>query len=264
MTQLGEGVDVASFATQNHKENSCPFCAEDKPADGQNKLDNDASKLRSACHEEDCLGLPEPGGSTMWCVVYTHPETGVQDISEVRTNPHHCIPGDASLKGHKILEAIKKDEGTITADIGYDVNGRPNGIWLPTIIEHFYAGYTNVDPIAGISWGSLSKDYPNEQFSMAEAAMYESRRQFHDAHPDYSLHVTGRLDKLFDKLILRKQQCPVAGPKAKPNVPPPFALVHWLNALSHAMASHLSNEPTRWKDPIFTSRHAKEFRTKLN
>jgi A nuclease family of the HNH/ENDO VII superfamily with conserved AHH len=270
MTQLGEGVDVAVLSIDKHKDDTCPFCAEDPPADGQNKLDNSSSTLRTACHSGDCLGMAEPGagapGSPQWSVVYTHPTTGQQEISAVRNNPHHCIPGRASLKGHfqhPILEAIEKSKGTITADIGYDVNGRKNGVWLPTIIEHFYAGYSNVDPVAGISWGRLTRQYPMQQFSMAEAAMYEARRQFHDAHPDYSDHVKGRLDKLMDKLVSRKMSCPEAGPKAKPNVPPPYALVQWLDALSHTMASHLSNDPKRWKDPIFTSRHARAFHDKL-
>jgi hypothetical protein len=143
------------------------------------------------------------------------------------------------------------------------VNGRENGIWLPTIVEHFYGGYMNVDPIAGITWGNLSKKYKEEQFSMAEAAMYETSRQFHDAHPDYNEHAKQRLDKLFDKLILRKQSCPEAGPAAKPNVPPPFGLVRWLHALSRGLGGLLQGSALRWRDPIFTSRHAKAFQEKL-
>jgi hypothetical protein len=270
MTQLGESVAIGMLSIDKHKKDTCPFCADDPPADGTNKLENSSSELRSACHAGDCLGLPEPDagvpGGPQWSVVYTHVKTGQEDISKVRNNPHHCIPGRASLKGnfeHKILDAIEKNKGTITSDIGYDVNGSGNGIWLPTIIEHFYAGYTNVDPVAGVSWGRLTRQYPDHQFSMAEAAMFEAKRQFHDAHPDYSEHVKGRLDKLLDKVIARKKSCPEAGPKAKPNVPPPYALVRWMDALSHSMASHLSNDPKRWKDPIFTSRHAKAFHDKL-
>ncbi|MBN1602713.1 MAG: AHH domain-containing protein [Chitinispirillaceae bacterium] len=266
MSQFGEATAISAIQTDKHNDKTCPFCAEDKPQSKKNDLNNNASDLRTSCKTGDCLGHPEPIGSDAWTVVYIHPETNKDDISEVRSNPHHCIPGKASLKGdfeHPILEAIEKAKGTITADIGYNVNSKPNGIWLPTIIEHFYGGRTNVDPIAGIKWGELTKKYPNDQFSMAEAAMFEAKRQFHDAHPDYSEYVKGQLDKIFDKLILRKQKCPEAGPKAKPNVPPPYALVSWLNACSRGMAQHLSNDPTRWRDPIYTSRHAKSFQEKL-
>jgi hypothetical protein len=267
---LGEGIVVATILVDKHKKETCPFCAEDDPQPKTNDLANSASKLGTACKKGDIFDLPEPcsksAGSAQWCVVYQHPKTDEEDISEVRSNPHHCIPGKASLKGeyeHPILEAMEKAKNTITGDIGYNVNGKPNGIWLPTIIEHFYSGYTNVDPVAGISWGQLSKEYPTKQFSMAEAAMYETNRQFHDAHPDYNEHVKGRLDKLFNKLILRKMQCPEAGPKSKPDVPPPYGLVDWLDALSSRMAKYLSCPPKQWKDPIFTSRHAKAFYEKI-
>lgn len=265
MAQLGEDISIGMIQTEKHNEDTCPFCAKSESESKVNDLGNNADKLRNACKNGDNLGFAEPKGG-QWCIVYKHPKTGVEEISEIRSNPHHCIPGKASLKGeyeHPILEAIEKDKDTITGDIGYNVNGQPNGIWLPTIIEHFYAGYKNVEPVAGISWGKLTKDYPEEQFSCAEAAMYETNRQFHDAHQNYNEHMKGRLDKLFDKVKLRKEQCPEAGPKAKPNVPPPFGLVSWMNALSKGMASWLNCPPIRWRSPIYTSRHAEDFHEKI-
>ena len=98
---------------------------------------------------------------------------------------------------------------------------------------------------------------------MAEAAMFETSRQFHDSHEDYSEHVKTRLDKLFNKVKLRKTQCPEAGPKAKPNVPPPYGLVNWLNSLSFGLSGHLQGDPLRWRIPLFTSRHAEEFHDKI-
>ena len=171
MCDIGEAVCIEQIQTEQHKENTCPFCAEPEHESRTNDLKNDSKKLRKACHKGDILGLPEPGstapGSQQWCVVYRHPETGKEEISEVRNNPHHCIPGRASLKGkyqHPILEVIEKEKGTITGDIGYNVNGQENGIWLPTIIEHFYAGYRNVDPIAGISWVNYPKRTRHKSF----------------------------------------------------------------------------------------------------
>lgn len=271
MTQLGEAVAVGTATTEKHKEESCPFCSDDESESIDNLLTNDASKLRTSCHAADSTNKPEPctgePGSDGWCVVYTHPETGNEEISELRSNPHHLIPGNASLKGKKyeapLLECIETAKGTITGDIGYDINKRENGIWLPTILENFYGGYKGVDPVAGVSWGKLTTRYPNEQFSMAEAAMFEASRQFHDAHEDYSEHVKERLQKLMDKVIVRKISCPEAGPEAKPNVPPPFGLVKWMDALSRRMGGFLTGSPKRWRHPMWTSRHAKEFADKL-
>ena len=161
MPELGEAIAISQIDTSKHNKSTCPFCMDEEPKTGiKNKLDNSPEKLRIACNKEDVRGLPEPctgtENSRQWYVVYTHPESLKDEICEVRSNPHHCIPGNASLKGkafeHNILEAIEESKGTITDDIGYDVNGKPNGIWLPSIIEDFYAGYKNIDPIAGISW----------------------------------------------------------------------------------------------------------------
>ncbi len=271
VSQLGEAVAVGG-ASSKHKKETCPFCSEDEAKSVDNHLVNDASKLRTSCHAGDRTGKPEPctgkPGSDGWCVVYTHPTTGEEEISPLRSNPHHLIPGNASLKGKKyqspLLECIEKSKGTITGDIGYDINKKENGIWLPTILEDFYAGYKGVDPVAGVKWGALTRRYPKEQFSMAEAAMFEAKRQFHDAHEDYNEHVKERLQKLMDKVISRKQTCPDAGPKSKPNVPPPFGLVGWMDGLCHRMAGFLKGDPLRWRDPIWTSRHAKQFSAKLN
>lgn len=270
MTQMTLAVAVSIIQDAKHNEKTCPFCSEDAPEDKENFLNNDASKLRTSCKNGDVTGEAEPcqgfKGSNEWNIVYTHPETGEEEITQVRSNPHHCIPGRASLKGefeHPILECIEKEKGTITGNIGYNVNKKENGIWLPAIPEHFYGGYKGVDPVAGISWGSLTRDYPEPQFSMAEAAMHETKRQFHDAHEDYNEHVKGRLDKIMDKVIARKTNCPDAGPKTKPNVPPPYGLVLWMDGVSKTMSSWLSCDPKRWRSPIWTSRHAKEFHEKL-
>jgi hypothetical protein len=154
---------------------------------------------------------------------------------------------------------VEKDKGTITGDIGYDVNGKPNGIWLPTILQDFY--WKN--PATTIRWGRLTTQFPAEQFDLAEAAMFETSRQFHDAHEDYSAEVKLRLDALFESLRYSKMVCPEAGPKPKPNVPPPFGLVGKMDALSSRLAGKLVGSPLRWKRPLYTSRHAIQFADKL-
>ncbi len=46
---------------------------------------------------------------------------------------HHLIPGDGSLKGAaKLLQFIEKDgSSVICCDLGYNVDGKENGVWLP-------------------------------------------------------------------------------------------------------------------------------------
>ena len=47
---------------------------------------------------------------------------------------HHLIPGDASLKKSDLFNGVKyglKKRGQAKGNIGYDVNNRANGVWLP-------------------------------------------------------------------------------------------------------------------------------------
>jgi hypothetical protein len=260
--ELGEPASVGAPSQSSHDKKNCPFCCDSDDQARKQDLDNNPGTLRNSCHDGDVTGLAEPIGANIWLVIYTHPQSAQESISEVRSNPHHLIPGEASLAGHAILEAIAKDKGTITADIGYNVNGQSNGIWLPTILEDFYAGKPT-PPSAGISWGRLTKEYPTHQFTMAEAAMFEASRQFHDAHPDYSEEVKLRLDKFLDNLKRSKVICPDTGPKPKPFVPPPYGLVARLDTLSLSLAGKLMGSPLRWKRPYYTSRHAIDFADKL-
>ncbi len=45
---------------------------------------------------------------------------------------HHLIPGEESLPVSNIRRYIWSSEGFIKTDIGYDVDGSENGMWLPT------------------------------------------------------------------------------------------------------------------------------------
>jgi A nuclease family of the HNH/ENDO VII superfamily with conserved AHH len=248
-------------------DSTCPFCEKPKTGDTRNDLSHNAPKLRVQTNSGDVLGTAEPhvnAGGPKWTINYVNPKTGKSGTSNVRSNPHHCIPANASLKGHDILKFVEYDRNQISDNIGYDVNGQTNGVWLPTIPEDFYGG-NEIPALAGIRWGGLTERYPSEQFTIAEAAMNAAKRQFHDAHPAYSSDVKLRLDMINTGMRVLKARCPEAKEKGKADhdIPAPYGLVRRLDGLSARMARYLDGDALKWLPPLFTSRHAEAFYTKV-
>ena len=149
---------------------------------------------------------------------------------------HHLIPAGASLnKATLLLPYIESEKSKICCNLGYDVNGNENGVWLPGLHAvnkngiNVWSGTSSELP-DNESWKKLTlaskqEDYlplqgprpgPNpekayEALNMkwlyVQAAMNFSLvgnvRQFHDAHPAYSNLVKQGLDevgKLLDRL----------------------------------------------------------------
>jgi len=269
MTQVALTANPPGAASSPKHDSTCPFCAAPKPPDTKNDLSHDAPGLRVNTDAADNLGTAQPHANAngpKWRINYNHPATGKAGSSDLRSNPHHCIPANASLKGHPILEYVQYDHSNkvIADNIGYDVNKLENGVWLPTIPENFYAG-NDAPPVAGIRWGALTEKYPTQQFNIAEAAMHEAKRQFHDAHPAYSGDVKDRLTKIHEGMHYYRMKCPEATGKSGGNndVPAPYGLVNRLDGLSRRMAQYLDGDPLKWRPPLFTSRHAEAFHAKV-
>jgi A nuclease family of the HNH/ENDO VII superfamily with conserved AHH len=254
MTEVAEAVAVAFGGATDH-DSTCAFCKKRDPSDpARNRLTNSAPDLRNSLNSK---GEKEPSS---WKIACVDPSSGKQINSAVRANPHHLIPGNASLKNHPILQLVEEARGLIKKDIGYDVNGEKNGLWLPTIPEAFY-GCGAVKP--SITWGAMTGKLPDAQYDAAELAMLAPvpPRQFHDAHPDYSNYVKDRLDELQTYIVLQAWNCPESQKDDK--APPPYGLVTLLNGLSARMARGLVGAPADWRDPKFTSRHAEKLSAKM-
>lgn len=81
---------------------------------------------------------------------------------------HHLVPGDGSLKGaDKLLQFIAKEgSSAICCDLGYDVDGKENGVWLPG--KSAVAGGD-----LGIKlWGSAvaTRSLPDKEYTTRRAA----------------------------------------------------------------------------------------------
>lgn len=205
---------------------------------------------------------------------------------------HHIIPGKASLPKSTVRKYIWKSEGTIKGDIGYDVDGAENGIWLPT--HHAASSKMNPEKDGdgqirigeqgvlvndddapedsyAMSWSALSnkaKKYKGDDPNFAELfvprytqqAMKLLSRQFHDAHPKYNDWVKERLDRLaaqVESLSLGCSECQKSKEKS-----PPYALVFRLNALSGTISGALLGSPRKSWGKVFTSVYAKKAASK--
>jgi hypothetical protein len=172
---------------------------------------------------------------------------------------HHLIPGDAALanselyKGYMIegAQVITPAGRTyeILANIGYNVNGNHNGVWLPGN----YAIRKKTSPKEGASWGDIVDD-PNYQgwcFEYMRACVAKVGGQFHDSHTKYNAAVLDILDEIHVKLAVHQDGC--GDCKNKKKIYPPYVLKARLYVLSRYLRTKLRMRPGKWKIPWFTS-----------
>lgn len=188
------------------------------------------------------IKVPNPVTGKLDTVIHHYPVTCAA---------HHCIPAQESLKRSKLLvfmvkkgdpeplkegkSTIQYSDGRVWADVGYDVNGGENGVWLPgnyavgggrggmrvwTGADDNEDDDENPDEIDGgasplsdmaIDDGSDSNLLTGEIYDISPnnrkwryviQAMAKAPGQFHDRHEDYSDFVVEVLNKIFDNYCL--------------------------------------------------------------
>lgn len=188
---------------------------------------------------------------------------------------HHLIPGKDSLPESNIKKFVWATYNVIKNDIGYDVDGAENGVWLPTH-QALSAGLgkaktiviqddTHPEPTGpGMSYRQLSKrakapkenelELSTTKFipTYTQLAMKELDAQFHDSHKPYSLKVIDRLDKYAVALNDKVGYCDECSKKGEP-FSPPHGLVFILNSVSQYYQGKLKGPPTSWDREIYTS-----------
>jgi len=196
---------------------------------------------------------------------------------------HHLIPADASLnKAEKLLPYIDKAKGKICCNLGYNVNGNENGVWLPGL-HPVNANGLNV-------WNRLEIQLPDKEnkkkaihhckdmiylpitvdargeYIKKAMEFLSPKRQFHDAHPEYSKLVEEHLNNIGNLLTRISQKrkfydeplclkCKERQENHQENEPykllPPFKLFKILNRSSEYFRKQLV-EQTKHKT-YFTS-----------
>jgi hypothetical protein len=144
---------------------------------------------------------------------------------------HHLLPGGASVNKatilHKYMVWKGKNPKNFVGPIGYDINCRQNGVWLPGN----YAVRKDTD--FEKNWGKFKDPFKN---AYALAAMKKSGNlQLHDAHPAYNGNVKKTLvevGKKLDAMWTDRTKCPVCKKKLENQGDPPYGLLGRLHRLS--------------------------------
>lgn len=295
MTQLGEGIAIGMVSAG---EVNCPFDHDStEPEKLKNELVGNGGTLGSNM---------EAGTSTVRYVPLQpkprpvpNPDAQVGDdaievgnyLYPVWCAAHHLIPAQASLKKSTSLLRFMKKGGSakLWSDIGYDVNGLENGVWLPG--NYAVGGNGTGDWVGAPSamdgdseLGSVrrraarrsensskldgvrhEKDPSNRKWLYVDKATRLFNAQFHDAHVDYSKFVLGVLNKIGASMQEKKKKnveelgCSKCAKRQKKiaeyGVPPPFSLNLRLNGVSGKLRSYLKGR--RGHDIVFTSRWGK-------
>lgn len=321
MTQIGEAIAVGAV---DDNEASCPFDHKTKePPAVENKLIGVGSTLASRMKSGSSTHLYKPLRKDVDEIknprdVSTHPfykKAKVVEIIDfddstgeefnhkypVTCAAHHLIPAQESLKGSPLLaymvkkgdsEELKDESysgGLVWADVGYDINGSENGVYLPGSyavgggrggmgvwtenddhpdLEEEDAADDVADPSSNLLSGPLNEiSDSNRKWQYVSQAVKLAPGQFHDRHQDYSDFVQQVLEKIFlnyEKLrekYVEKKGCDECKKRAKDienlGVPTPFGMVARLNGLSKRMAVHLNG--STWTRNIYTSKWGRAF-----
>lgn len=196
---------------------------------------------------------------------------------------HHLIPAQESLKKADALLECMVGGKLYPTDIGYDVNGAENGVWLPgnyavggngtkewtsapSVLPDNEGKPPKLPPAPLPAMGSSNLtgyrhtflDTPNRKASYVLQATQFVGGQFHDRHVEYSKLVLSTLEELAS-LYNRKHVASVANcPKCKKvleqraKLGTPFRLAHTLNSVSKKYRGYLVG--SRGHKEVFTSR----------
>ncbi len=282
MTELMEAVAFGMISDPNIE---CPF-SHDEPGKVENDLDSGGggaklgTRLKNGWSTQlwaSKNGTVEPKKKQVLCAKSPKEDdcpddepvkvkmdlAGGEEEFPYSVSAHHLTPAEAALPKSALIEYVKEGD-VVDGDIGYDVNGSENGVWLPA----HHALSSNMPTLAGASgpskYGALSKEGDESASNIVDlytrAVMDKTNRQFHDAHEDYSDFVVKTLDKIHvDILLFESKDCDDCKSNSG-KLPAPHQLVGRLNGVSQRVETHLLGGPMGWKDPLFTSPHAKAYK----
>jgi hypothetical protein len=256
VTNIGEGIAIAAAAPS--PAGQCWYCSA-KP--GETLSNREDESPTSEDNDDDSVAENDLGNdsSTLGGVLAPRPKWTIplphnpSEVTAVIPAAHHLIPGNASLKKATLLRKFMtdKDGGFVSGDIGYDVNGIKNGIWLPGSY-----GVNAATPQFKKKWTAYE-----HQVDYARMAMQTADAQFHDSHPEYSRNVHNTLNSIAGKMLHRKPgRCPICDNDLGDKMRPPYGLVERLNGVSQAHGAMLHQpvvQPKYIDAGYFTSKRIK-------
>jgi hypothetical protein len=324
MTQLGEAVQIGMV---DEDEIKCPFDhLNPEPPKVQNQFIGEGGKLATRMGNGTSTHLYDPLKTVLDPVenpkyIVGHALFDKQKIVHVVDRDlvsgakfdhyypvtcaaHHLVPAQESLKVCRLLAfMVKKGEagklkdkdftaGAVWANVGYEVNGIENGVYLPGSYAvgggrggmGLWSENDDVpdsedesasdlpDPASPLLSGELNEiSETNRKWRYVRQAMFHGKGQFHDRHEDYSRFIAEVLNKIFSDYrrqytrSVREGLCPDCKAKADKikdvGIPTPFGLVGRLNALSQNIRVCLNG--STWRPNIYTSKWGAAFMREL-
>lgn len=197
---------------------------------------------------------------------------------------HHLIPAQESLKRSTALLNCMVGGKLYPTDIGYDVNGVENGVWLPgnyavggngtgewtsapSVLPDVEGGPPpKLPPAPAAASGSSNltgyrHDLGNRKGQYMLQATVKAGGQFHDRHVDYSKLVLNTLEELARLYNLKQGTAVAECGKCKEilekraKLGTPFRLAHTLNGVSEKYRTYLVG--CRGHKLVYTSRWGK-------
>jgi hypothetical protein len=272
--QIGESVAPPALGLHD---DTCPFC------EGKDELQLRNYKTKhGALKEEDVLGHNLGASGTITAdrgknnVGNVYPLSGgdqphdgwtirEQVLMEfevwMKATPHHLIPGKASMRGSRLENWTREDQGKIKQDIGYSIDCAQNGIWLPYLPSIYTIKHVSktvkqpMNTYYGTRWEPLHSDAKHD---IAYMIMSETWLQFHytdhdapyhhiDSTENYDGNAQARCNLLADVMeTFWKDKCPKA--KDDDKFFPPYGLVERINLQSEYMKQRITGKPSYWRE----------------
>jgi hypothetical protein len=240
---MTEFLEVINAEVMEILGDECLFSHED----GEHKLKNDLSNSPSKLRTKLGATKGEP-------IQFTFELDGTSYKGELGFNAHHVLPADAAVnKATALLKEMKKS-GHLKGDVGYGVNHKNNGVFLPTDDRWNVAKFGK--------WSTMMKKQDGYRLLYAYAywAMKKTGKQFHTAHPDYNRWTKQRLEEIRVKMLEMKEDCDKCEKKnAKEPFNPPYEIVDKLDAIAEHVRGYLTGSSRRWLYPLVTSPEAEFF-----
>lgn len=272
MTNLLDGLGIGLMDDACDPE--CPFCEGGQPSKRGFKTKHGALKDerqlgKNLGSDKEVKSDPEvgpvfplPGGGDVhkgWVV-----RAGVMEEFEVLIGPtpHHLIPGNASMQPSSLEQWTCESKGKVIEDIGYNIDGAQNGIWLPHLPNIHWTSYfdkaskTRYCDVFG-KWSALGVA---RKAGVGYLVMSETWLQMHYTdHDDPYAHVDNETN--YDDEV--KERCNLLGDmmtshfatsakcknkdEASGKYFPPYGLVQRINAISSRFRHRISGKPTWWE-----------------
>lgn len=290
--EIGESVAVDVASAQADEQ--CARCAESGPFNGYKTKHGALKKervLEANLHAAGVISsdsevgpvYPLDGGGDPTTGWEAKPGVFEDFVVTLAAAPHHVIPGKAAMAKSSIEKWTCASKGKIKEDIGYNIDGAQNGIFLPHLpsiywTKHHESGGISMAKYYGQTWRDLST---SSKESIAFTVMNETWLQMHytdhdDPYEDMSPYASydqeclDVCNTIEEDVAMRMagSKCPECGKKIDKH-DPPYEVVGEINTGAQDIRGNITGNPsgwTSWVSPLarmFTKR-LQESRVRLS